>query len=164
MEDKQKQERSFELRSEKVRSIVGEIPSSLIRYGITIIGIVFIVIGGVAYFLPYKKVYIGTSFVKPINTHLSSDSIDATIFLRFDGQRLMDGRMQAIHLTNGTIGTEGLLLNISSIRDTLERQEAQVRFVGAELQQLENQAVDFKIIQTSGNFLSLVLGQFLPTP
>lgn len=164
MGDKQKQERSFELRSEKVRSIVGEIPSSLIRYGITIIGLVLLVIGGVAYFLPYKKVYIGTSFVKPINTHLSSDSIDATIFLKFDGQRLMDGRTQAIHLTNGTIGTEGILLNISSIRDTLERQEAQVRFVGTELQQLENQAVDFKIIQTSGNVLSLVLGQFLPTP
>lgn len=55
MEDKQKQERSFELRSEKVRSIVGQIPSSLVRYGISIIGIVLFVIAVVAYFLPYKK-------------------------------------------------------------------------------------------------------------
>ena len=38
MEEEKKQERSFELRSEKVRSIVGQIPSSLIRYGITAIG------------------------------------------------------------------------------------------------------------------------------
>ncbi len=35
MEEEKKQERSFELRSEKVRSIVGQIPSSLVRYGIT---------------------------------------------------------------------------------------------------------------------------------
>lgn len=164
MEDKQKQERSFELRSEKVRSIVGQIPSSLVRYGISIIGIVLFVIAVVAYFLPYKKIYTGTAYIKPVNTHLSSDSIDASIFLRFDGQRLVDGRNQTIHLTNGTISTEGLLLNISSIRDTLERQEARVRFVGTELQQLENQAVDFKLIQTSGNILSLILGQFSPTP
>ena len=38
---KNKKERSFELRSEKVRSIVGQIPSSLVRYGITAIGVVF---------------------------------------------------------------------------------------------------------------------------
>ena len=40
MEDEKKQERSFELRSEKVRSIVGQIPSSLVRYGITAIAVV----------------------------------------------------------------------------------------------------------------------------
>ena len=32
MEEEKKQERSFELRREKVRSIVGQIPSSLVRY------------------------------------------------------------------------------------------------------------------------------------
>lgn len=164
METEKKQERNLELRSEKVRSIIGQIPSSLVRYGITIIGLVLFVIAGVAYFMPYKKVYTGTAFTKSIGTHISTDSIETTIFLRFDGQRLMNGRNQTIHLTNGVVSTEGLLLNVSSIRDTLERQEAQVRFVGTEFQQIENQAVDFKLIQTSGNLLSLVLGQLLPTP
>ena len=42
MEEEKKQEQSFELRSEKVRSIVGQIPSSLIRYGITAIGAVLV--------------------------------------------------------------------------------------------------------------------------
>ena len=37
MEEEKEQERSFELCSEKVRNIVGQIPSSLIRYGITTI-------------------------------------------------------------------------------------------------------------------------------
>ena len=54
--DKQenKQERSFELRSEKVRSIVGQIPSALIRYGITAIGAVLLCLLAVAYF-PFAK-------------------------------------------------------------------------------------------------------------
>ena len=55
-EQKKKQERSLELRSEKVRSIVGQIPSSLIRYGITAIGMVLLCLFAVAYFLPYKQV------------------------------------------------------------------------------------------------------------
>ena len=46
-----KQEWSFELRSEKVRSIVGQIPSSLVRYGITAIGAVLLCLLAVAYFL-----------------------------------------------------------------------------------------------------------------
>ena len=56
MEEKKKEERSFELRSEKVRSIVGQIPSSLVRYGITAIGAVLLCIVAVAYLLPYKQV------------------------------------------------------------------------------------------------------------
>lgn len=54
MEEEKKQERSYELRSEKVRSIVGQIPSSLIRYGITAIGMVLLCLFAVAFFLPYK--------------------------------------------------------------------------------------------------------------
>ena len=42
MEDEKKQERNFELRSEKVRSIIGQIPPSLVRYGIMIVGVVLL--------------------------------------------------------------------------------------------------------------------------
>lgn len=162
---KEKQaERSFELRSEKVRSIVGQIPSSLVRYGIVIIGLTLLVLGGVAYLIPYKRIYTGTAFIKSLDAHASSDSLDATIRLRFDGQALTQGNKQPIYLTNGTTHIEGLLLNVSSMRDTLERQEAQVRFLQAELKQLENQAVDFQIQQTSGNILTLILGKLLSKP
>ena len=62
-EQKNKQERSFELRSEKVRSIVGQIPSSLVRYGISVIAIVLIALFSIVYFLPYKQVYSGNATV-----------------------------------------------------------------------------------------------------
>lgn len=49
MKEAKKHEQEFELRSEKVRSIVGQIPSSLVRYGITIIGIILICLFVVVY-------------------------------------------------------------------------------------------------------------------
>lgn len=45
----------IELRSEKVRHIIGEIPSRIVRYGITIITIVVLGLLGGAYFIPYPE-------------------------------------------------------------------------------------------------------------
>ena len=46
--------RSLELRSEKVRSIVGQIPSTLVRNGITAIGGVLLCFFAISCFLPYN--------------------------------------------------------------------------------------------------------------
>lgn len=51
----QQAEKSIELRSEKVRNIVGQIPSLLIRQGILIIGLVLLLLLGISAFIPYKK-------------------------------------------------------------------------------------------------------------
>lgn len=45
----------IELRSEKVRHIIGEIPSGIVRYGIAIITIVIIGLLVGAYFIPYPE-------------------------------------------------------------------------------------------------------------
>lgn len=45
----------IELRSEKVRHIIGEIPSGIVRYGITIITIVVLGLLVGAYFIPYPE-------------------------------------------------------------------------------------------------------------
>lgn len=49
------EERNIELRSEKVRNIVGEIPPAVDRYGITVIGLVLVVIVAVSMLTPYKE-------------------------------------------------------------------------------------------------------------
>lgn len=46
----------IELRSEKVRHIIGEIPSRIVRYGITIITIVILGLLVGAYFIPYPEI------------------------------------------------------------------------------------------------------------
>ncbi len=45
----------IELRSEKVRHIIGEIPSRIVRYGITIITFVILGLLVGAYFIPYPR-------------------------------------------------------------------------------------------------------------
>ena len=153
-----KQEWSFELRSEKVRSIVGQIPSSLVRYGITAIGAVLLCLLAVAYFLPYKKVHSGTATVHGARTATPTDSTDITILLKFENKRPdnVDGQMIYLQSPCGTFA--GQIQDLSSVRDTLERQEALCRLKSADIKTVENQTVDFQITRTSGNLMQKMLG------
>ncbi|MDO4160180.1 MAG: hypothetical protein Q4D41_06980 [Prevotellaceae bacterium] len=157
MEEKKEQERSFELRSEKVRSIVGQIPSSLVRYGITTIGTVLLCLFAVSYFLPYKQVYSGTAIVRKVN-NTPTDSIDIVILLRFENKHPENIHEQMLYLQSPCRTFAGQLRDISAVRDTLERQEALCRFKSIEIKSMENQTVDFQIVQTSGNLLQKMFG------
>ena len=153
-----KQERSFELRSEKVRSIVGQIPSSLVRYGITAIGAILLFLLAVAYFLPYKQVYLGTATVHGATTATPADSTDITILLKFENKRPDNVNGQMIYLQSPYRTFGGKIQDLSCVSDTLERQEALCRFKVTEIKSVENQTVDFQITRTSGNLLQKMLG------
>ena len=155
---KNKKERSFELRSEKVRSIVGQIPSSLVRYGITAIGVVLLCLLAVAYFLPYKQVYSGTATIHGVTTAAPADSTDITILLKFENKRPGNVNGQIIYLQSPYCTFAGQIRSLSYVRDTLERQEALCRFKPTEIKSVENQTVDFKIVRSSGNLLQKMLG------
>lgn len=157
-----KQERSFELRSEKVRSIVGQIPSSLVRYGITAIGAILLFLLAVAYFLPYKQVYLGTATVHGATTATPADSTDITILLKFENKRPDNVNGQMIYLQSPYRTFAGQIQDLSSVRDTLERQEALCRFKVTEIKSVENQTVDFQIVSSSGNLLRKMLGNIEP--
>ena len=45
----------IELRSEKVRNMIGEMPSSLIRWGNTILVVIFVLLALIAWFAFFKK-------------------------------------------------------------------------------------------------------------
>lgn len=157
--EEEKQERSFELRSEKVRSIVGQIPSSLVRYGITAIGVVLLCLFVVAYFLPYKQVYSGTAIIQeaPITT---SDSTDITILLRFENKQPVNVNRQILYLQTSNGTSVGTIRKLSAVRDTLARQETLCRFKTTEIQPLQNQIVDFKLVVSSSSLLQKLLGNF----
>ena len=53
----------IELRNEKVRKIIGDMPSGFIRYGISIITCILITIYIVLYFIPYKNVLNTTKYL-----------------------------------------------------------------------------------------------------
>ena len=154
MAEEKKQERSFELRSEKVRSIVGQIPSSLVRYGISAIAFVLIILFAVAYFLPYKQVYSGNATVYAIPSK-PLDSIETTVFLKFNDKRptLQQLNNAPIVFQTSTKSINGILLNLSSRRDTIGRQEALCRIPKSVSPELENSEVDFILIIHSGTLL-----------
>lgn len=156
----EKQERSFELCSEKVRSIVGQIPSSLVHYGITAIGVVLLCLFAVACFLPYKQVYSGTATIhKTATTPVTpADSTNITILLKFGNKRPDNTKGQMIYLQSPYGTFAGQIRNLSPIRDISERQEALCHFKSADIKSVENQTVDFHIVRSSGNLLQKMLG------
>ena len=157
MKEEKKPERNFELRSEKVRSIVGQIPSSLIRYGITAIGMVLLCLFAVAYYLPYKQVYSGTATIHKTTT-TPVDSTNITILLKFENKRPDKVKGQMICLQSPYRTFVGQIQDLSSVRDTFERQKAICRFKVTEIKSVGNQTVDFQIVSSSGNLLQKMLG------
>ena len=63
----------IELRSEKVRHIIGEIPSRIVRYGITIITIVILGLLMGTYFIPYPETI--SAKVQMTNAHQGAITI-----------------------------------------------------------------------------------------
>lgn len=53
MDKKDRQEDNIELRSEKVRNLIGEIPPSLVRWGTAVIVLIFLLLLTAICFLPY---------------------------------------------------------------------------------------------------------------
>ncbi len=157
--EEEKPERSFELRSEKVRSIVGQVPSSLTCYGITAIGIVLLCLFVMAYFLPYKQVYSGTAIIQEA-TITTSDSTDITILLRFENKQPVNVNRQILYLQTSNGTSVGTIRKLSAVRDTLARQETLCRFKKTEIQPLQNQTVDFKLVVSSSSLLQKLLGNF----
>ena len=63
----------IELRSEKVRHIIGEIPSRIVHYGITVITFVILGLLVGAYFIPYPETI--SAKVQVINAHQGAITI-----------------------------------------------------------------------------------------
>ena len=65
-----KEERPIELRSEKVRNIIGRMPSALIRYGTMIIGTALLMLCVVSAFIPYRETVPVTITIKQTDSGL----------------------------------------------------------------------------------------------
>lgn len=71
----EQEERQIELRSEKVRNLIGQIPPLLIRYGTLMIGIALLVMVGVSAFIPYQQSVEAEIYVTQGNTSTLDYSI-----------------------------------------------------------------------------------------
>lgn len=152
MEDK---ERTYELRSEKVRSIVGQIPPALVRYGTIILFAVLLVLFGIAYFMPYKQVYSGTI------TFYDISEPTTTAYISFANNKTLTNIDEPILLTVhlDTKKLDVRLRDIESKRDTLNRYPVVIE-VNRGIQNivdLKNSSFDFTLVKSSNNLLSQLL-------
>ena len=149
-------EQYFELRSENVRSVVGQIPPTLVRYGIIILFAVLLILFGIAYFMPYKQVYSGTITFYDV----SEPSMPAYITFVNDKDltNIEEPTSLTIHLEIQNLEVQ--LRSIKNRRDILNRHLAFIE-VNKETQNnanLNNSTFDFTLVESSDNLLS----HFLP--
>lgn len=162
MKEEKKRERGFELRSEKVRNIVGQIPSALIRYGISAIAIALVALFGIAYFLPFKQVYSGNATIYDIPCAPDSlDNIATTVLLKFENKRPSPHNVSGspIILQSSIEPINGILISLSSRRDTIGRQEALCQIPKKIAKELENSEVSFILTLHAGTLFDRL---FLP--
>jgi hypothetical protein len=102
---------NIELRSEKIRNIIGQIPPNLIRFGISLIFIVFTIVSIGTYFFEYDKTL---KVIAKLSMHKDSIAVQLDIplyqkemirtgqrvFLNFDKIPNMYGQRIIIHLPN----------------------------------------------------------------
>ncbi len=125
-------ERNIELRSEKVRSIIGKIPPTLLRVGITIITIVIIVILTLMYYIPYPQTtnldvvtaknnqeYIakGSILIKDAKSIKIGQKADVLLF-SLKGDYSLKGVVNNITESNGNAYVE-ILITASNNKDRL---------------------------------------------
>ncbi|MBR8803611.1 hypothetical protein [Porphyromonas levii] len=152
------QERSYELRSEKVRSIVGQIPPALVRYGTIILFAVLLVLFGIAYFMPYKQVYSGTITFYDV----SEPTTPAYITFGNDKAltKIAEPTPLTIHLDAQDITVQ--LRSIENRRDTLNRYPAiiEVSMVAQDKSDLQNTTFDFTLVEHRTNLLDHLIPVF----
>ncbi|WP_455587324.1 hypothetical protein [Bacteroides sp.] len=155
MENSKNKNKNFELRSEKVRSIVGQVPPILLRWGITIIGIVLLFLFTVSYYLPYKQIYSGEAVVKTV-PEIDSDKIQLNILLKFTDRRPDEEVVKGSDIilnTSSPNGVMGKIISLSTVRDTLGRSEACIMVHKSSVKSLEQSEVNFILTQTSASLL-----------
>lgn len=160
---------NIELRSERVRSIVGQIPPALLRYGIGAIGATLIFLALAAHLIPYREVYRGEASlmerkaqIRPLQDEGTSaqDSITLRVLLRFEGKRMERSESRCeILLITPTDGIAGRIVRLSPTRDTLSRQEAFCCFPAHGITPYIGQTHDFRITIHSGTLLQRMLGK-----
>ena len=120
------EENNIELKSEKVRNIIGQIPPGIIRFGISVLTIIFIGLFVGAYFFEYpQKISVETNWQTiPVSQIYKSGSESNYQYLKNDSIYVEKGEALAILLSSGDTlfsETSGIFYKSSSIRAEISK-------------------------------------------
>lgn len=146
-------ERTYELRSERTRHVVGRVPPRLLRWGTLITTLSLLLLLALAYALPYQRIYTGRAVLTDSLRLSAEATAESELLLHFDGDQRPEVVGQVIEFESPEGRTSAQLLELSSLRDTLGRQRACCRFAPDSLV-LSPQMMDFRIVSTEGRLLN----------
>lgn len=157
-------EKPVELRSEKVRNIIGQVPPALLRYGIMIIALALLMLVGVSAFIPYQP---------GINTEIIviQDENGLLHFSTVIPQDVIHKKSQFLEVVSGTAPELSLPTNyqIENISDTVTLSDQKAWYSATLIPtdnvpdniQLENKiVVQGKILLEKRSMLMWVVGKF----
>lgn len=136
-------DRNFELRSEKVRNVVGQIPPTLIRYGTLVIALAIATMIGISAFIPYRKVITGTATVYNIPVLVDS-VLTLCVELRMPiGESNINPIGCTIVLMAPKSQFTGQLTGYNPLRTVEGKNKAEITFLNQDMEYLQNTETDF---------------------
>ena len=154
MNDKLKNDNiGFTLRSEKVRSLMGEMPSSLIRYGMLVITLILFILFITASIIPYNKIYSGKVVSYDV-FETNKDSVRISFLLEFEKNNIIKTSSKGIIiLMADNHSIVGHVVAIDYSPDFRNSQVFQCVFLLNDYNTLSNQISEFKLVISKGSLL-----------
>lgn len=143
MEDKQ--DKSFSLLSEKARSIVGQIPSTLTRYNIIIIFTIILIIIGISFFLPYRQTVSGSAFITERYV-IIGDSVLVDAVLKVQKESSITSFSNKIILIGPFKTYRGRLVEYSPYRKANTKSNAIIKLSISDLNDIQQKEFDSRLI------------------
>ena len=155
--NEEKADERYQLRSEKVRSIIGQVPPLLTRYGITMLAVAVAALLLAARLIPYRQVYRGEAIVYEVPP-CDEDSVTLRVRLLLDGELGGKGNIERMVLSDPARSVEGRVISLSLRRDTLGYREAAVRFPCVEVAPLAATTLPCTLTTDAGPYLHYIFG------
>lgn len=155
--DKQEYNRTFELHSERVRSIVGKIPSVLIRYGIVIIFVVLLIMVSMLSLLPYKRDIQGKAYVYDIS-EVMADSIIVSVELEIPKMKSTASLLhKTIKLSTFEFNCSGTITEFIPYKTIKGRNIATLKLPNKQFDIIKQSQVDYTLTVYKTSVLNKIL-------
>lgn len=162
--DKQEYKRTFELHSEKVRNIIGRVPSTLIRYGIIITFAILLIVMMVLDYFPYEKKIQGKAYIYDI-PEVTTDTICILVELELHGIKNTKQLLhKSVKLSTFEFNSNGLLIDLVPYKTIKGRNLATLKLPNKKLYLIKQSQVDYSITMYKTSVLRKILKSLGITP
>lgn len=159
--EERKTPKNIELRSEKVRSIVGQVPPALVRYGSLLVLLVLLILLGIAHMLPYRQIVEGEAIVRTMpQPTFHPDTLLLHVELRWS-QSVADISPVgcALSLDGPELSVQGRLTAYTALRSPEGTHAATIALPATDAQRISPSTLSCRMLLRKGSLLQHFLGR-----